>query len=197
MNERKKKLLVVVDYQNDFVTGSLGNPNALALREGILSKVKEYAQNQDEVWFTKDIHEANYLKTLEGSKLPVEHCLRGTWGSEIDTFVCEGLKDLKSDVTNPAGNEVPFRVIEKGNFPISVLTAREIYEQCQEDYEEITLCGVVTNICVISNAVIFRSIFPETVINVDASLCASNDMELHHKALDVLESMQFNVVNRG
>ena len=196
MSERKKKLLVVVDYQNDFVTGSLGNPHALALREGILNKVKEYAQNQDEVWFTKDTHEVNYLQTLEGTNLPVEHCIRGSWGCEIDSFVLEGLKDLFLDSRNSAGDRFPFKVIEKGNFPISVRTAAEIYNECKEEYEDITLCGVVTNICVISNAIILRSIFPETLIYVDASLCASNDPELHNKALDVLESMQFKVVNR-
>lgn len=178
MSKGKKRLLVVVDYQNDFVTGSLGNPHALALREGILKKVKEYAENQDEVWFTKDTHEENYLNTLEGSKLPVEHGIRGTEGNEIDSFVLEGLKELTGGAKTSTGGDFPFRVIEKGHFPISVLTAKEIYDQ-GEEYEDITLCGVVTNICVISNAAIFRSIFPEAVINIDASLCASNDMDLH------------------
>lgn len=195
MSKSKKRLLVVVDYQNDFTTGSLGNSHALALREGILNKVKEYVQNQDEVWFTKDTHEENYLKTLEGSKLPIEHGIRGTAGNEIDSFVLEGLEELTGGAKTSTGEDFPFRIIEKGHFPISIATAKEILDEGVE-YQEITLCGVVTNICVISNAVIFRSIFPETVINVDASLCASNDMELHNKALDVLESMQFNILNR-
>ncbi|NMA67924.1 MAG: cysteine hydrolase [Desulfitobacterium sp.] len=196
MSKSKKRLLVVVDYQNDFTTGSLGSSHALALREGLLKKIKEYAKNGDEVWFTKDTHEESYLQTLEGSKLPIEHGIRGTEGNEIDSFILEGLEELTGGAKSSTEEDFPFRIIEKSHFPISVLTAKEIYDEGVE-YEDITLCGVVTNICVISNAAIFRSIFPETVINIDASLCASNDMELHDKTLDVLESMQFNILNRG
>ena len=83
MEEEKKKVLIVVDVQNDFVYGSLGTPEAEAIVPNIVKKVEEYRSNEDGIIFTKDIHYDNYLETAEGKKLAIPHCIAGTVGCDI------------------------------------------------------------------------------------------------------------------
>lgn len=174
-----KKCLVVVDYQNDFVNGSLGFPKAAELDKGIAERIREYRKNGDDVVFTLDTHPENYSDTYEGKHLPVPHCIDGTDGHKLYGEVGKEYSE-KTD-----------RTFKKYTFGSDKLFSY----LGSADYSEIELCGVVTNICVISNAVIAKTACPEIDITVNASLCASNDDSLHTAALDVMRSFQINVIS--
>lgn len=173
------KLLVVVDYQKDFVNGSLGFDGAEKLDEGIAAKV---CSHQGAVLYTLDTHPQGYLQSREGKALPVEHCIKASTGWELFGKTKEALEKTGA-----------IRV-EKESFGISpaVMNALDL----PKSIEEIELVGLVTNICVVSNAIIFQAAYPEAQIIVDASLCASFDPELHEKTLDVLEGLQVKIINR-
>lgn len=178
------KLLVVIDYQNDFVYGKLGFKKAEELEEGIYNKVNEYLKNGHKVIFTYDTHYDNYLSTREGINLPVIHCIKGTDGHEL----FGRLKEFKGVENTLHYNKEAFGIAPKDMIEIS--------EKVGNDITEIEMVGVVTNMCVISNAVTFQAQYTNANIIVDASLCASFDEKLHGEALDVLESLQVNVINR-
>lgn len=173
------RCLIVVDYQNDFVIGSLGFPEALALDERIAEKIAEYRESGDDVIFTFDTHDENYLKTREGRYLTVEHCVKGTNGHELYGKV----GDSKTD-----GD----RCFYKPGFG-----SDELYMYLKERaYSSIELVGVVSNICVISNAVLAKTAQPEADIIIDASCVASNDERLNKAALEVMESLQMIITNK-
>lgn len=174
-----KKLLIVVDYQNDFVSGSLGFEKAAALEDRIADKIAQYRQAKDDVLFTLDTHAVDYANTQEGRNLPVVHCIKGTEGWELFGKIAA----LKQE------GDVCF---EKPSFG-----SAELFEYLKnKPYENIELIGVVSNICVLSNAVLVKAVLPETPVTVDASCVASNDDRLNEAALDVMESMQIRVINR-
>lgn len=164
------KTLIVVDMQNDFVTGSLGTKEAQAIVPNVKRKIQEYSDRGDRIIFTQDTHCHNYLDTQEGKMIPVEHCIYETEGWKI----VDGL-------------EVPNCIhINKTSFG---------WDGWDElNYEEIELIGVCTDICVISNALILKAQFPEVKITVDASCCAGVTLELHEAALKVMRSCQINVI---
>jgi len=172
------KLLVVVDYQNDFVDGSLGFPKAVELHERICEKIQSYWTEGQTIVFTLDTHEPDYMQTQEGRNLPVPHCIRGTRGHELYgrvqnfSLVCEKF--------------------EKGTFGSDLLLA---YLQ-KKSFETIELVGLVSNICVISNAILVKTAQPEAQIVVDASCTASFDPILNEKSLDIMEGLQIKVTNR-
>lgn len=175
-----KRCLIVVDYQNDFVCGSLGFAGSEDIESRIAEKIREYRKNGDDVIFTLDTHNADYLETREGRYLPVEHCLKGSEGHDLYGKVADECK--KGDLCfekNTYGSDALFEYLKK------------------TPYESIELCGVVTNICVISNAVLAKTAQPETDISVDALCVASNDEALHSKALDVMAGLQIEIANRG
>lgn len=167
------KTLIVIDMQNDFVTGSLGTKEAQTIVPNVKRKIQEYYDRGDQIFFTRDTHYSNYLRTQEGQKLPVEHCISGTEGWEI----VDGL-------------EVPNCThINKTSF------GWDGWDDWYDfDYEEVELIGVCTDICVISNALILKAQFPEVKITVDASCCAGVTPELHEAALKVMRSCQINVI---
>ena len=177
----KKKLLIVVDYQKDFVDGALGNPAAAAIEENIVNKIAEYRALGEggQVIFTYDTHGENYMETQEGANLPVPHCIRGTEGWELYGKVAA----MKND-DDVSFAKVTFGSIELGDY----------LKDKGDEYESVELCGVVTNICVISNMVIAKAAMPEVPIILDASCCASNDPELESKAYDVMEVLQAKVI---
>lgn len=176
------KLLVVIDYQKDFVNGALGFNKAESLEEGIYNKVKKYLDNGDKVLFTYDTHFENYLETREGKNLPVPHCYIDTEGHEL-------YGKLKEFV----GVESTFHY-NKNSFGIAPKDMLKISQDIGEDINEIELVGVVTNMCVISNVVTFQSQYINVNLSVDGTLCASFDDSLHDKALDVIESMSVKVI---
>lgn len=177
-----KKLLVVVDYQKDFVNGALGFKKAETLEEGIYNKVKKYLNNGDKVLFTYDTHFENYLETREGKSLPVPHCYINTEGHEL-------YGRLKEFV----GVKNTFHY-NKSAFGIAPKDMLKIVSEIGEDLDEIELVGVVTNMCVISNVVTFQSQYINANLVVDGTLCASFDDSLHDKALDVIEALSVKVI---
>ena len=175
------RYLFVIDYQNDFVDGALGFPGAEKLDAGIAAKVRAYGKGK--VLFTRDTHFENYLDTREGKNLPVVHCIKGTPGWEVYGETAKALRDTEAkaidklvfgmDVTDPA--------------TAAVLPAHA---------DELELVGLVSNICVISNACVLQARYPEARIIVDAQLTASMDPVMHEKVLDILEGFQVKVTGR-
>lgn len=179
-----KKLLVVIDYQKDFVDGALGFEKATTLEKGIYNKVNEYLKDGNKVLFTYDTHEENYLESREGRHLPVVHCIKETEGHNLYASLKE-FKDNKNTLH-----------IDKYGFGISPQDMVRISNEIGADIDLIEIVGVVTNICVISNFVMFQSQYRNAEIVVDGSLCASFDESLHLKTLDVIEGLQGKVINR-
>lgn len=172
-----KDILIVIDMQNDFISGALGTKEAQAIVPRVVNKVKEFT---GDVYFTRDTHDQDYLHTQEGRKLPVPHCVRGSAGWEI----CRELETLDRK-----------GVFDKPGFG-SVELARAMAELAgAEDIGSITLVGLCTDICVISNAMLLKAFLPETEIVVDASCCAGVTPVSHRNALKAMKYCQITVVN--
>ena len=170
-----KKVLVVVDMQNDFISGALGTKEANDILENVEKKIRDF---DGEVIFTKDTHEKDYLSTQEGKNLPVQHCIRGSLGWEFP-------KSLQKII-----DEKKFCVIEKSTFG-SIDLAEKL---SKENVSEITLIGICTDICVLSNAIIIKAYLPETKLIVDSSCCAGVTKKKHEAALEVMRSCQIEVI---
>lgn len=184
-----KRLLIVVDYQNDFVDGALGFEGAELLDARICAKIDEYREAGDFICFTYDTHHSNYLKTQEGTKLPIPHCIEGTPGHELYGEVATRIKESDEVFRKPTfGSTALFeRLAERQAVAVSVDSL---------PFESIELVGLVSNMCVLSNAVIARTACPDVPIIVDALCTAAPDPVMHEKALDILEGLQISVVNR-
>lgn len=172
-----KRILVVVDMQNDFIDGSLGSKEA----EAIVPAVVELIRNWDGVVIaTRDTHPANYMQTTEGRHLPVEHCICGTKGWEINSEVAEALAACNCSA-----------VIDKPTFG-SVSLVDTLAEYLSDtDFgsgAEITLCGLCTDICVVSNALLLKASYPEAEFFVHAGCCAGTSVERHNAALETMKS---------
>ena len=164
-----RKTLIVVDMQKDFIDGALGTKEAVAIVDNVKRKIEAYRANGDEIIFTRDTHQAEYLSTNEGKYLPVPHCIEGTDGWQI----FEGL-------------EVPGALyINKPNFGYTGWTDFQL--------EEVELVGLCTDICVVSNALILKAVFPEIKVSVDASCCAGVTPESHEAALTTMRMCQVEV----
>ena len=171
-----KNILIVVDMQNDFIDGALGTKEAVA----IVPKVEEKIRNFDgEVFFTRDTHETYYLETQEGKNLPVKHCIRDTEGWQIR----KELDALRK--TEP---------IDKETFGSTDLAADLLALHEDEEIGSITLVGLCTDICVISNALLLKATLPEVPIYVDAACCAGVTPESHENALKAMETCQIKVM---
>lgn len=174
-----KKLLVVIDYQKDFVDGSLGFPGAEKLEGPICEKIALYREQGWDVAFTYDTHDADYLKTQEGQKLPVPHCVKGSEGWRL------------------YGRVDGYRAQAAACFEKPAFGSMELAQFAQAGgYDEVELCGLVSSICVISNAVLVKAALPEARIIVDARCTDGGDKSLHEKALDVMAGLQIEVLNR-
>lgn len=171
-----KKILVVIDMQNDFVDGALGTPEAVSIVDAVVKKIHSY--DRENVYATRDTHQKDYLNTQEGKNLPVEHCIVGTKGWELNDRVVEALKDGK--------------VIDKPTFG-SVKLVHELSKIGAREEVEIELVGLCTDICVVSNALLLKAAMPEVKISVDASCCAGVTPESHNAALKTMEMCQIQV----
>ena len=173
-----QEILVVVDMQNDFVTGPLGTPEARTILPKVAEKVKNFPGR---VLFTRDTHEENYLESREGKVLPVPHCIRGSWGWEI----CPELETLRKE-----------EPVDKPTFGSTGLgEVLRAADQYGEKIGKITLVGVCTDICVISNALLLRAFLPEAEIAVDAACCAGVTPESHQTALRAMKACQIAIEN--
>ena len=155
------KILVVVDMQNDFIDGALGTEEAGTIVPGVVEKIKSF---DGKVFYTRDTHDAGYLDTQEGKKLPVVHCVRGTEGWELHPEIAGLAED--NDIIDKPG----FGSLELGHKIREYMMTEAVCEQ--EILESITLVGLCTDICVISNAMILKAFFPEVPVIVDAGCCA-------------------------
>ncbi len=167
------KYLIVVDMQVDFISGSLGSDDAKAVVKNVVNKVKNF---DGKIIFTRDTHKDNYMETQEGKNLPVKHCIKDTDGWQI----CNELKPYV-DITL---DKEAFGCINLPNY---------IQNSC-DSVEEIELCGLCTDICVISNAMLLKTAFPETKISVDSNCCAGVTRESHNIALDAMKAVQINIL---
>ena len=175
-----KKILVVVDMQNDFIDGSLGTKEAQAIVGKAAGKIRSCKEEGYTVLGTLDTHAPNYLDTAEGKKLPVKHCIKGTQGWELNPVIEKEMEGCF--------------VVEKTTF--GSLELPQIIEDMAEDEEElrIELIGLCTDICVVSNALILKASFPEDEIAVDASCCAGVTPEKHLAALETMQSCQITIL---
>lgn len=171
------KVLVVVDMQKDFIDGALGTPEAVEIVPRVIQKIREF---DGLVIATRDTHEEDYLDTQEGKKLPVRHCIRGTDGWEIHPEIQKLLPEDPID-------KPTFGSVELGQ----MLKARQ---DSGETVESITLIGLCTDICVISNALLLKAYLPETRVFVDASCCAGVTKESHEQALNAMKMCQVEIV---
>lgn len=177
------KVLFIIDMQNDFVTGPLGTKEAQAIVPAIVQKIQDAHANHHQIFFTQDTHLNDYLETQEGKLLPVEHCIMATRGWEVIPELVAVMHSDDWGINKPIFG-VPPEVLN------DVLNENECDEA--DEYE---LCGVCTDICVISNAVILRTLYPESKITVDAKAVAGSTPERNKAALEVLKSLQVNVIN--
>ncbi|MBE6938494.1 MAG: cysteine hydrolase [Ruminococcaceae bacterium] len=166
-------VLVVVDMQNDFISGALGTAEARAIVAAVAEKIANF---EGRVIFTRDTHGEDYLSTREGKNLPVVHCVKNTWGWQL----CDELLPLA------AGREI----FDKPTFG-SVELAKRISALAPD---RITLVGLCTDICVISNAMLLKAALPEADVAVEAALCAGVTPKSHENAMNAMKMCQIEVV---
>ena len=174
-----RKILVVVDMQKNFIDGALGTKEAQAILGPVLEKMKSY--RKPDIYATRDTHGRDYLTTAEGKKLPVEHCIQGTEGWMLHPEV-EALVE-------------PSQIVDKPTFG-SLDLALRLNQRNQKTPLEVELVGLCTDICVVSNALLFKAFLPETPISVDASCCAGVTPESHAAALETMEMCQVEVTGK-
>ncbi|ERL04028.1 hypothetical protein HMPREF1986_02876 [Oribacterium sp. oral taxon 078 str. F0263] len=173
-----RKILLVIDMQNDFIDAALGSREAEAIVDAVKEKIRSYpAEN---VIATMDTHGENYMDTQEGRNLPVMHCIRGTHGWQLQTDVAELLRHAK--------------IYEKPSFG-SMKLAEELKKLSEKEEIELELIGLCTDICVVSNALLLKAAMPEVKISVDAACCAGVTVEKHRAALETMRSCQIHIVN--
>lgn len=169
----KKHLLVVVDMQNDFIGGVLGTKEAQDILPAVAGRIRKAVHDGDDIIYTRDTHEKNYLSTQEGKNLPVPHCIRGSFGWQI----ADGIPVAGEIVDKPAfGSDELARKVKEGG------------------YDSAELVGVCTDICVISNALLIRSLCPETEVSVRADCCAGVTPERHRVALEAMRACQIKII---
>lgn len=174
-----KNFLVVVDMQKDFVDGSLGTKEAVAIVPRVAEKIKNF---DGDIFVTYDTHFEDYLSTAEGRKLPVEHCIKGTEGWELDAQVAQALEDKE------------YTSVEKLTFG-SVELPKLIAQRAGKEDFTIELIGLCTDICVVSNALILKANYPQKRISVSAQCCAGVTPESHKAALSVMGMCQIEIMD--
>lgn len=168
-------ILIVVDMQNDFIDGSLGTKEAVSIVERVKEKIDDYKKRGGQIIFTADTHFDDYLDTSEGKRLAVKHCIKGTKGWQISSKL--DTKDCKIVEKHTFGYTDWAKIIDKTN-----------------DLK-IELVGLCTDICVVSNALILKALFPDATLKVDASCCAGVTPSTHQCALATMKACQIDVVN--
>ena len=171
-----RKILLVIDMQNDFIDGALGTPEAAAIVERVVEEIGKYPAG--DVIATRDTHSENYLDTQEGRYLPVTHCVQGTPGWELNPRIAAALKDAAS--------------VDKPSFGSKELAER-VAKMAREEDLDITLVGLCTDICVVSNALLIKAFLPETPVRVIADCCAGVTPESHQSALKTMQMCQIQI----
>ncbi|MBO5454806.1 MAG: cysteine hydrolase [Clostridia bacterium] len=172
-----KKILIVVDMQNDFVDGALGTKEAVGITGNVTNKIESF---DGDIFVTLDTHYENYSETSEGKNLPVPHCIKNTAGWDLNPDVKKALEGKN------------YTKVEKITFG-SITLPDLIKSKYNPDEIEIELIGLCTDICVVSNALLLKASFPETKISVCADCCAGVTVSSHEAALTTMKMCQINV----
>ena len=172
-----RKLLIVIDMQNDFIDAALGTKEAEAIVDAVKEKIRSYPA--EDVIATMDTHGENYMETQEGRNLPVVHCVKGTDGWQIRPDIAALLSDAK--------------IYEKPTFG-STAMADDLKAMSEKEEIELELIGLCTDICVVSNALLLKASMPEVKISVDAACCAGVTPQKHEAALETMRSCQIHVI---
>lgn len=171
-----RKILLVIDMQNDFIDGALGTAEAVSIVDRVVKEIQKYLP--EDIIATRDTHTENYLNTQEGRNLPVVHCVRGTLGWELNAQIADALRGAA--------------IIDKPTFGSRELTDK-IVQLSQKDELDITLVGLCTDICVVSNAILLKTFLPETPVRVIADCCAGVTPESHQAALKTMQICQIQI----
>ena len=167
------KTLIVIDMQNDFIDGALGTEEAKKIVPRVMQKIEQYRSEHHDIIFTADSHSENYLSTPEGKALPIKHCITFTDGWKINSKL----------------NTTDSRILPKSTF--GYVEWNRFYDF---DFTTIEIIGLCTDICVVSNALILKNMFPDAKIIVDASCCAGTTPEKHKAAIEVMKSCQIDII---
>ncbi len=176
-----RKTLVVIDMQNDFLTGALRNEEAIKVAPYVKEKIEKARENGDTILFTRDTHEENYMQTVEGQNLPVPHCIKGSEGWEI-------IKELEAEKNATA-------IIDKETFGAKELA--DYFREYAGAVDEVEFVGVCTDICVISNVLLTKAMIPNKRISVDAAGCAGVTVEAHDTAIAAMKACHIVIENEG
>ena len=194
------KVLIVVDMQNDFIDGALGTPEAQTIVPLVAETIEELASPDTVILFTRDTHSTNYMKTLEGKNLPAPHCIEGTHGWEINSEIWSAFtRNLwKYHDFNYLPTMCANHIIDKPTF--GSIDLQNILYHLNEAYfpltkvDEITLMGLCTGICVMSNAILAKATLPEVPVNVVADCCACVTPESHKTVIEAMKLCQINII---
>lgn len=168
------KYLIVIDMQNDFVNGALGTKEALKIVPKVKAKIEAYRKLGDKIIFTRDTHQKDYLSSNEGKHLPFEHCIENTDGWQI----CDEINTEGGEIINkPSFGFIEWEKFIDNNHKLSI-----------------ELIGLCTDICVVSNAIILKALFPEADIKVDSNACAGVTPETHKSALETMKMCQIEII---
>ena len=173
-----RKILIVIDMQNDFIDAALGTKEAVSIVEAVKEKIRSFPA--EDVIATMDTHDEGYMQTQEGKNLPVMHCIKGTDGWKIRPDIAELLTGA--------------RIYEKPTFGSTALAA-DLKDLSEKEEIELELIGLCTDICVVSNALLLKAVMPEVKISVDAACCAGVTPQKHLAALETMRSCQIDVKN--
>jgi nicotinamidase-related amidase len=196
-----KKILIVVDMQNDFVDGALGTAEAQAIVPKVADYIRDHADENTVLLVTKDTHSSNYAETLEGKNLPVAHCIKNSYGWELNPAIQEAIYDTRGKY-HSFDSYFPYvsdHIIEKPSFG-SIDLQNLLYLLDDEtgmqsgDIAEITLMGLCTGICVLSNAIMCKATMPEVPVNVVADCCACVTPTSHNTAIEAMKLCQINII---
>ena len=171
-------ILIVVDMQNDFIDGALGTKEALAIVPNVLKKIEQF---KGKIIFTRDTHQNNYMDTQEGANLPVPHCIEGSFGWQIREGLC---------------GHGEIAILDKPTFGSHELGEMLLKLNSDESIGSVTLIGLCTDICVISNALLVKAFLPEVPVSVDAACCAGVTPQSHLNALEAMKMCQIKIENQ-
>ena len=184
-------VLCLIDLQKDFIDGSLGSPEAQEIIPRIVDKLNNIKDKSNTlVLFTKDTHYDNYLDTLEGTILPVKHCIENTPGWSINKDIERAVKANR--FLSYSSDKIINSRVYKNTFGSDDL--REFFVKFKDKIEKVEFCGLCTDICVVSNVLMARQTLPNTPIYVDKNCCAGTNEERHFAALEVMKSCQIDIV---
>ena len=196
-----KKILIIVDMQNDFVDGALGTAEAQAIVPKVADYIRNHADKNTVLLVTKDTHSSNYAETLEGKNLPVAHCIKNSYGWELNPAIQEAIYDTRGKY-HSFDSYFPYisdHIIEKPSFG-SIDLQNLLYLLDDEtgmqsgDIAEITLMGLCTDICLLANSVLCKTTLPEVPVRVVAECCAGVTPESHERALEAMKMLQIEIV---